>query len=133
MLRQVLRRRVAETLLDPEAMEALVEASGGLLRELIRLARLSVILARRRRDARILPGDVAGAMREAQNTFRRILKLEDYRHLRKVQERKSLDDLPEEVANRLLHNLSILEYDGETWWDVHPAVRELLEENEGGK
>ena len=133
MLRQVLRRRVAETLLDPEAMEALVEASGGLLRELIRLARLSVILARRRRDARILPGDVAGAMREAQNTFRRILKLEDYRHLRKVQERKSLDDLPEEVADRLLHNLSILEYDGETWWDVHPAVRELLEENEGGK
>jgi hypothetical protein len=133
MLRQVLRRRVAETLLDPEAMKALVEASGGLLRELIRLARLSVILARRRQDARILPGDVAGAMREAQNTFRCILKLEDYRHLRKVQERKSLDDLPEEAANRLLHNLSILEYDGETWWDVHPAVRELLEENEGGK
>jgi len=29
--REVIRRRVAETLLDPEAMEALVEASGGLL------------------------------------------------------------------------------------------------------
>jgi histone H3/H4 len=130
MLRRVIRRRVAETLLDPEAMEALVEASGGLLRELIRLACSSVICARRRRDARILPEDVAGAMRETQNTFDRILNREDYQHLRKVQEQKSLGDLPKDAANRLLHNLSVLEYDGEIWWDVHPAVRELLKEKE---
>jgi hypothetical protein len=26
----------------------------------------------------------------------------------------------------LLHNLSILEYDEEGWWDVHPIVASLL-------
>jgi len=34
-----------------------------------------------------------------------------------------------EVARSLLHNLSLLEYDGDdAWWGIHPIVRPLLEE-----
>jgi len=58
------------------------------------------------------------------------LKAEDYENLWKVYESKSLANIPPEAADRLLHNLSILEYDGEIWWDVHPAVRDLLESSE---
>ena len=130
MLRQVLLRRVQEELITREALEALVEASGGLLRELLHLARLSVLFARNRKDTRITLEDVESARREVRNTFRRILKAEDYENLWKVYEGKSLANIPPEAADRLLHNLSILEYDGEIWWDVHPAVRDLLESAE---
>ena len=134
MLKRVIRRRLQDDLIDPDALEALVEASGGLLRELLRLARLSVLAARRnRQDTRIALSDVEWARREVRNTFRRILKVEDYRNLRKVHETKRIDALQERAADRLLHNLSILEYDGETWWDVHPAVRDLLLEVEAGE
>ncbi len=130
MLKQVILRRVDEEIIEPEALERLAEASGGLLRELLRLARLSVLSARRRKDTRIIKEDVDWACREVQNTFRRILKVEDYPHLWKVHETKSIDAVPTDVANKLLHNLSILEYDGETWWDVHPSVQDLLRERE---
>ena len=128
MLRQVILRRVHEDLIAPEALETLIEASGGLLRELLRLARFAVISARRRGDTRIAPDDVAYARREVRNTFRRILKMEDYQYLWKVRETKQLDALPPDVADKLLHNLSVLEYDTETWWDVHPVVSDLLKE-----
>jgi len=130
MLEQVLLRRVQADLIAPPALEALVEASGGLLRELMRLSRHSVSAARRRGDTRVGLEDVAWARREVRNTYRRILKVEDYRHLWKVYETKRIDALSPQVADQLLHNLSVLEYNGETWWDVHPAVQDLLEEAE---
>jgi len=131
MLKQVILRRMKEELVTSEALEALAEASGGLLRELLRLARFGVLSARRRNDERITPEDVAWALREIQNTFRRILKAEDYRYLWQVHEAKGLDSVPSPAANRLLHNLSVLEYNGETWWDLHPAVNSLLEGEAG--
>lgn len=129
MLKQVVLRRMREELITPEALEALAETSGGLLRELLRLARLSILSARGRKDSRIALEDVEWASREVRNTFRRILKVEDYRALWQVYETKRIDALPAQVADKLLHTLSVLEYNGETWWDVHPAVQGLLEKN----
>ncbi len=113
MLKQVIRKRMEERLITPEALEALVDASGGLLRELLRLARLAVLSARRRGDARITREDAAWALQEVQNTFRRILKVEDYQYLWRVYETKRLEGVPSPAANRLLHNLSVLEYNGD--------------------
>ena len=127
MLREVILRRMGEQLITPEALERLIHASGGLLRELLRLARLSILSALDRGAERIMPEDVEWAIREVQNTFRRILKAEDFLHLREVCETKQLDQLPPRMADRLLHNLSVLEYNGDVWWDVHPVVKQLLQ------
>lgn len=127
MLEQVILKRMEEKLIEREALDALVDSSGGLLRELVRMGRLAIISARRRGNERITREDAAWALREVQNTFRRILKIEDYQHLWRVYETKRLDEVPSQAANRLLHNMSVLEYNGETWWDLHPAVRGLLE------
>jgi len=126
MLRKVLLRRMGENLVTPEALERLIHASGGLLRELLRLARLSILATLGRGAERIMPEDVDWAIREVRNTFRRILKTEDYPHLWKVCETKHLDRLPPHIADQLLHNLSVLEYNGDVWWDVHPVVKQLL-------
>ncbi len=128
MLREVLLRRMDQNLIDLEALERLVDASGGLLRELLRLARFATLLALTRVASRVERQDVEGAMRKVRNTFRRILKAEDYRYLWKIHETRNLAEIPADVADRLLHNLSVLEYNGDVWWDIHPAVKALLEE-----
>jgi len=129
MLTNVVRRRVHSELITDRALHDLVEGSGGIVRELLRLARLSIVAARQRGATRVERQDVRWARREVRSTYRRLLTVEDYPHLWQVVETKRIDRLPREVSRKLLHNMSVLEYNGDTWWDVHPAVRELLEQS----
>lgn len=129
MLEEVLHRRVAPALLSGEAKKRLIEYSGGLLKELISLARSSLVVARRLRGDQgpIQADDVEYAVQQVQNTFRALLTEDQYRELARI-----LDGGPfvnSFIAQELIHNLSLLAYDGgRIWWDVHPIVRPLVEE-----
>jgi hypothetical protein len=71
--------------------------------------------------------DVAYAARQVRNTYRGSLTEEQYRELWRIHNGGPF--VNSEVARSLLHNLSLLEYDGgDAWWAVHPIVRPLLEE-----
>jgi energy-coupling factor transporter ATP-binding protein EcfA2 len=129
MLREVLHRRVDPALLTPEAVDRLIEHSGGLIRELIALARSSLIPARRLRGDRgpIRSEDVEHAIRQVQNAYRALLTEEHYRELSRILEGGQF--VNSEVDRELIHNLSLLAYDGGgVWWGVHPIVRPLVEE-----
>jgi hypothetical protein len=74
---------------------------------------------------------------QVRSEYQRSLRREHYEQLRQVQQDKRIREVhrlrPEDEATRremelleLLHNLSILEYDEEGWWDVHPIVASLL-------
>jgi hypothetical protein len=128
-LEEALFRRMDPALLTPEAAERLVELSGGLLKELISLARFSVLRARRPRGDRgpVMPDDVEYATRQVRNTYRALLTDEQYRELGRIAQGGEF--INSALAQELLHNLSLLEYNGEgAWWAVHPIVRPLLEE-----
>ena len=44
------------------------------------------------------------------------------------QARRTKQIVPDEVVQQLLHDQSLLEYRNRaSWWDVHPAVRELIQ------
>jgi hypothetical protein len=129
MLREVLHRRVDPALLTQEAVERLIEGSGGLMKELISLARSSVVVARRLRGDKgpIQAEDVGYAIQQVQNAFRAALTEEHYRELARILEGGRFVNSP--VARELIHNLSLLTYDGgRIWWGVHPIVRPLVEE-----
>jgi hypothetical protein len=129
MLREVLHRRVDLALLTPEAVDRLIEHSGGLIRELIALARSSLIPARRLRGDHgpIRSEDVEHAIRQVQNAYRALLTEEHYCELSRILEGGRF--VNSEVARDLIHNLSLLAYDGRrVWWGVHPIVRPLVEE-----
>lgn len=136
-LQEVLERRMKPELLTPEATEYLVELSGGLLKELITLARSSVLRARRLRgeEGPVQREDVEYAARQVRNTYRGLLTEDQYRELWHIaQGGQFVNSL---LAQELLHNLSLLEYNGEgAWWAIHPIVRPLVEEwareHEGG-
>lgn len=129
VLREVLDCRLMPGLLAPEAAERLVDLCGGLLKELVAVGRDTALRARRVRGERgpAQPEDVEHAARQVRNTYRGSLTEAQYRELWRIHTGKPF--VNSEVARSLLHNLSLLKYDGgDAWWGIHPIVRPLLEE-----
>ena len=128
-LMEVLNCRLMPGLFSLEAAERLVELCGGLLKELIGLARDAVLRARRLHGEQgpVQPDEVERAALQLRNTYRAGLTEQQYQELWRLYNGGSF--VNSEVARQLLHNLSLLEYDGgRAWWAVHPVVRPLLEE-----
>ena len=74
-------------------------------------------------------GDVDRAASRLRNVFAGMLTDAYYRELWRIHTDPLHRYTNSPTAQELVHNLSLLEYgDGDTWWDVHPVVRPLLEE-----
>ena len=128
-LKKLVLRRMAEELITGEALEQLVDYSGGLLKELVSLTRASVLRARSLRGERgpVQQDDVEYAARQVRNAYRALLTKEGYQELQRILQGGRFANTP--LAQDLLHNLSLLEYNGDgIWWTVHPIVRPLVEE-----
>jgi hypothetical protein len=83
MLREVLARRVAPELMCAGAIERLIEYSGGVIRELLILAREAVLLARRERR-QVIEADVERVVDRARRSYAVMVTGEDYRALSQV-------------------------------------------------
>jgi len=127
--RRVLDNRLMPGLISTEAADRLVELSGGLLKQLISLAGDAVMRARRLRGEQgpVEPDDVEFAATKVRNSYRGNLTEAHYAELERIYRGGAFVNSP--VAQDLLHNLSLLEYNGgEAWWAVNPIVRKLLDE-----
>lgn len=140
MLRQLLFQRLDEhaNLLAPDALDYLVAYSGGVLRDLLYLLREAAIGATIRNGTQIELNDVRTVTRSLRNEYANRLSPrmygEDAVSLASIDETLgNLTDWPKRTADRpaafrmLLQSLCILEYNGEQWFDLHPAIREYLE------
>jgi len=128
LLQKILTLRAEERLFTSEALKGLVGWSGGLARELIRLAGQACLVAMEAEKPAIDEGVVEQAAARMRIDYEVLLTSEQLDLLRVVRERKRVEN--DEAHRALLHNLSALEYrNGEgVWYDVHPIVRPLLEE-----
>lgn len=117
--------RMDPGLIAPQALEDMITYSGGVFREMARMARSSIGYARRRNAGRVENQDIELAATEIRNEYRRILDSGDLAYLRKVHEQNRLEYT--ERLRPMLQLLAILEYqDTENWCDVHPVLRKLL-------
>jgi energy-coupling factor transporter ATP-binding protein EcfA2 len=129
MLADLIHRRVAPGLVAPEAVERLAELSGGLLREVVALARDAISFARVRGSRQVEARDVDSAASRLRNVFAGMLTDDHYRELWRIHTDPQHRYTNSATAQQLVHNLSLLEYaNGDSWWDAHPVVRPLLEE-----
>jgi nucleoside-triphosphatase THEP1 len=131
---EVLEKRIPSDLIEPETARKLILSSGGVMRELVRIARAccSECLLRLRREPeqteiRITDEILERALRELRNDFAASLGTKRYQILAATYR----DGEPEEVNDSefllLLHGLYVLEYrNGDLWYDVHPMLVELL-------
>jgi hypothetical protein len=130
----ILHRRIPESLIDRPTAEQLIRYSGGVLRELIRIAsescRICLRLIRREpeRQTLQLTSDILDeAVNKLRNDFAIRLGKLDYEILQQTYTNQAPDDPTQQEFLDLLHNLHILEYrNRKIWYNVHPIVIELL-------
>ncbi|RZN15668.1 MAG: hypothetical protein EF812_01685 [Methanosarcinales archaeon] len=124
-------RRMRPDLIGEDALRYAIRMSAGITREFIRTIKDSCVEAIVRGGDRIICDDVRRAVADRKNDFKRILsKKTQYVALKAVHKTKSIyiddENIRAEIPG-LLHNLSIVEYNGNIWWDVHPVVLSILE------
>ncbi len=124
-LRQLVGRRMARELADPEAIDEVIVRTGGLLAQLIDVMNRAVLLALVDEAERVEVRHVREALKEVASRYYALLRESDY---------QTLDDLATSGLRshverpELLHNLSVLEYpDDPSHFAIHPLVVPLLE------
>ena len=129
----MLQKRIANELIDRSAAEKIVVYSGGVLRELIRLAnvccRICLRLIRQKPGEKIVIDDqiIEQAIKQIRNDLSMRLGREDFEILKTTYNNFEPDDVKQQEFLELLHGLYILEYrNDETWYDVHPILVENL-------
>lgn len=138
VLSEIVRRRLAvgSELIHPPAMELAVRLCGGIVRDLFQLLRDAGLEAQVAGREQVQEGDVRVAANALRGEYaNRISPPADDTELRAA-DLYQLLDAPESWPRRhvehsrgmslLLDGLCVLEYNGETWYDLHPLVREHL-------
>ena len=130
----VLKRRIDPDLIEPEVLRQLVLLSGGVLRELIRLAQeccrecmLELELAPDQAAVVINDAILAAAVKTLRNQFARSLGSQLYDLLVQIYGNFTPPDARSPQFLELLHGLYVLEYENDDlWYDLHPLVTDLL-------
>lgn len=128
LLREIIVRRAEASLLDPGVLDYLVER-GGVVRELIKLARNAVNNASTLSASRVTMEHAVDAFADAMRTRQSILRPGDYPLLEQY-DGKPVANTPD--IQRLLFNGSLLEYQNTTgdWCAPSPDARALLDSPE---
>ncbi|MEA5470964.1 hypothetical protein [Spirulina sp. 06S082] len=107
-----------------EQLRELAKISGGHVRQLMQMMRRSCLIANTRKHAKIMAEDVEYVAKQEQFNFERFTPDEHYPILAKVCRDKDLDK--DEIYQKMLFNVSILEYQGETRWNYpNPLVKRI--------
>ncbi|GIK40241.1 MAG: hypothetical protein BroJett011_40740 [Chloroflexota bacterium] len=125
ILREIVYRRLSPDLFDEGVVEAAIDMTGGVLRELIRVIRGCCVYCEEYGLSRITHNALNFQKNKLKSEYYRILEHDDYKWLLRVKQTKSRAD----VNMRHLESLCVLYYpNGKGWFDVHPIVTELLED-----
>lgn len=137
-LELALYRRIDEDLIEPEVVRRIALTSGGVLRELVRIANecCQQALLKLKRNKALTELKINGelfelAINELRNDVAAPLTQREYRILLEIYHRytySAQDELETQAFLELLHWLYILEYrNADDWFDVHPIIVDLLE------
>ena len=131
----ILAKRIPADLIQPETSQKIVLHSGGVVRELVRLAQrccgectFKLRLEPDRTDLKIDDEILATALKDLRNEFARPLGSEQFALLQSVYEKFKPANAKSDDFLSLLHGLHVLEYENDDlWYDVHPIVVTLLQ------
>jgi len=131
---EILYKRIPKEVLPPDVGKQMVLHSGGVLRELMRIANLccQICLTQIRnhpeeRDIQINSVVLEEVIKELRFDFEMPLGKTAYAILQEVYQNFEPDDPQQKEFLDLLHGLHVLEYrNDEMWYDIHPIVVDLL-------
>ena len=127
-LRRLVLARMEEGLIAPDALDYLIEVTGGVLAHLVQMMQNAVLYALdRQADAeRIELIDMQRAVRELRDELSVNLSRQDWQIL--AARRHDRDPVLDAATQLLFYKNVLIEYSNErAWCDVHPALWGLLE------
>ncbi len=105
---------VDEVFADRDLLLTLAKASGGHLRQMMRMTRQALLTGLGRGHTKLEADDITYAINQERQSFERRLSSEDYQELAHVALKKELAN--EDIGQQLLFDTAILEYNGGTRW-----------------
>jgi len=142
-IRRIVRKRVADSLIEADALDGLIGSSGGVLRDVFEVLIVAAEAAENLRergsqDPVITSDNIRYGLNRRKNEYARAISVLDlpkewdlsvkdlYRRLRELARGPVRVLPPDPAAMVLLKARAVLEYNGEQWFRVHPLVEELL-------
>ncbi|MCA9980964.1 MAG: hypothetical protein KDD89_09025 [Anaerolineales bacterium] len=124
LMRQIVAARMDRRLIADEALDHIVEMSGGIVRDLTRMMQMAALEAILDDREQINLADARRASTELRNEFRDMLTQENLQVLRALADGQ---EIPSEEKAPLLFISAAVEYlNGKKWEAVHPVVKQLL-------
>jgi len=130
IIRRIVEKRADLALFSEEALNYIIEKSGGSLRHVFEMLQNSV-LDIRSRDRTATKLDLAGAKngyKKLRNYFERTIAEEHLETLKKIHESTDKKPMPDARLKEMLNCMAVIEYNGDRWCDLHPAVADILME-----
>ncbi|MCL1875543.1 MAG: hypothetical protein FWF87_04720 [Synergistaceae bacterium] len=125
---KIISKRVELSLFDKNVLKKLIVKTGGSLRDLFSSIITSAKRANRRKSPTISMEDANQALMELKSSLTRRIEEKHYNFLKKIckGERQRIEN--KEMLLELLQAHAVLEYNSKRWHDVHPLVRDFLDE-----
>lgn len=130
LIREIIKKRAELNLFAPEALDFVIAKSGGTLRNIFEMLVKSAVktIVIDDKATKISLEVVTSAYRELKSDYERCIShkhLETLIQLYKDPHKKPLAD---ENLRELLYCMAVIEYNGERWCDLHPAVEDMLKD-----
>ena len=126
-MKEIVSKRTSTDIFEDDTLEYIIDMSGGVVREYIRIIRDSAIRALAKGKTSISKDIAVEVVNSLKNIYKAQLSDDDYKVLQDVCRTKDIKR--DEQLVGLLHNLSVLEYkNAESWCDLNPIVRSILDE-----
>ena len=126
---KIVRKRADEALFEKEALNYMIEKTGGYLRDLFRVIINAVRRANRRGVSSVEMEDAKAATVELKSEIGRMITGNDIEILKMIYNGKKQIIQKREALLDLLQSRAVLEYNGARWCDLHPLLEELLLDN----
>lgn len=124
-MKEFLKRRMQEGLIDADALERAIENSGGVAREFVRILKMACNKALTQNRQRISSDIVSAVVMDLRSEYARGMEKRHFQVLEAVAKGEPIED--QETLMELFHSRVVLEYrNGENWTAINPIVRPLL-------
>jgi hypothetical protein len=128
VLREIILRRIDESIIDDEALMMIIQKTGGFLRDLFSAAFSSALNALAKGHDKIEVDDAFEALDEMRSEICSQFPDKSKPILIKIISGDKMYAYNEQLAE-LMQSGAVLEYNGKRWVDVHPLVEEWLKDN----
>ncbi|MCL2747639.1 MAG: hypothetical protein FWE59_03175 [Oscillospiraceae bacterium] len=126
LVRAIVEKRASLTLFAPGTLDMIIEKSGGSLRDVFAMIMGAARLARRRDDVCIHLADAQWAATELKSARTRCIEQKDYQMLADIHKHHRTEILDKSKMLEMMQGMVVLEYNGDSWHDVHPLVADFL-------